>query len=71
MIRIPSLIIAASLAHFDITYTFQDSMSYTWVCLWNTQVITFVLLLMVVMLRALIPDLKASKINPIEIPNKE
>lgn len=71
MAYFPALIISATLAYFDITYTFQNCMPYTWTRFWITQVINFATLLIVLMLGALIPAHRASKLNPTAILNEE
>lgn len=63
---IPALIICANLAYFDITYTFNDAMDYTWSRFWITQLITALVMIGIISLGALIPANRASKVHPVE-----
>lgn len=71
MAYIPALFSMVALAYFEITYTFQECMPYTWGRFWITQAITFVVLLVVVLLGVVIPARRASKLDPAVILNEE
>ncbi len=68
---LPALVVMILLAYFEITYTFQECMPYTWGRFWVTQGITFAVLLLVVLLGILIPARRASKLDPAVILNEE
>ncbi len=63
---IPALIIGINLAYFDVTYTFNDSMDYTWSRFWITQLITALVMAGIISLGVLIPARRASKVHPVE-----
>lgn len=62
----PALIICANLAYFDITYTFNDAIDYTWSRFWITQLITVLVVSGIISLGALIPANRAAKVHPVE-----
>lgn len=71
MAYLPALLVMVLLAYFQITYTFQECMPYTWGRFWITQAITFVVLVVVVLLGVIIPARRASKLDPAIILNEE
>lgn len=71
MAYVPALLVMALLAYFEITYTFQDCMPYTWGRFWITQAITLGLIVIVVLLGVRLPARRASKIEPAAILNEE
>ncbi len=71
MAYLPALVVMILLAYFEITYTFQECMPYTWGRFWGTQGITFAVLLLVVLLGILVPARRASKLDPAIILNEE
>lgn len=71
MAYLPALLVMVLLAYFQITYTFQNCMPYTWGRFWIAQGITFVVLVVVVLLGVIIPARRASKLDPAIILNEE
>ena len=63
---LPAFIICLNLAHFDITYTFNDAMDYTFSRFWITIFITALVMTGIISLGVLIPAHRASKVHPVE-----
>ncbi len=68
---LPALIICANLAYWDVTYTFNNAMDYTWSRFWITVFITALIMNSVVSLGVLIPAYRASTVHPVEALRNE
>lgn len=63
---IPALIICINLAYWDIIFTFNNAMDYTWSRFWITQLFTAIIMIGIISLGALIPAHRASIIHPVD-----
>ncbi len=68
---IPAFIVCANLAYWDITYTFNDAMDYTWTRFWITQLLDAAIMIGIISLSVLIPARRASKVHPVEALRNE
>lgn len=63
---VPAFFITANLAFWDMTFTLNDMLAYTWNRYFVTIAITGVLMLGITVIGAMIPADRASKVNPVE-----
>lgn len=63
---IPALIICASLAYWDITYTYNNAMDYTLGRFWITILVTAIIIAATILTGILIPARRAAKLHPVE-----
>ncbi|SJZ36434.1 Macrolide export ATP-binding/permease protein MacB [Porphyromonas cangingivalis] len=63
---VPAFLITANLAFWDMTFTLNDMLAYTWSRYFVTIAITGVLMLGITVIGAMIPADRASKVNPVE-----
>lgn len=63
---VPAFFITVNLAFWDMTFTLNDMLAYTWDRYFVTIVITGVLMLGIIVIGAMIPADRASKVNPVE-----
>lgn len=63
---IPALLITMCLAYWEITYTINDCMDYTWTRYAVTQVITGLVVMGIVVQGCLFPARRAAKLHPVE-----
>ncbi len=66
MAFLPAFIVCIKLVRFDITYTFNDGMDYTWTRFWITQLFSVVIMIGIISLGVLLPARRASKMHPVE-----
>ncbi|HBG40621.1 MAG TPA: hypothetical protein DDZ96_05480 [Porphyromonadaceae bacterium] len=63
---IPAFIVCASLAYWDVTYTFNDAMDYSWIRFWQTQLFTVLIMTGIITAGVIAPARRASRIHPVE-----
>ncbi|WP_294082805.1 ABC transporter permease [Proteiniphilum sp. UBA5384] len=68
---LPALIICASLAYWDVTYTYNNAMDYTWGRFWITIIATAIILAGTILVGVLIPARRAAKLHPVEALREE
>lgn len=68
---LPAFIICASLAYWDITYTYNNAMDYTWGRFWITIIATAIILAATILVGVLIPARRAAKLHPVEALREE
>lgn len=68
---LPSFIICANLAYWDITYTYNDAMDYTQGRFWITVLVTAVILAATILTGVLIPARRAARLHPVEALREE
>lgn len=68
---VPAFIICASLAYWDITYTYNNAMDYTPVRFWITILATAIIMAATILIGILIPAYRAARLHPVEALREE